>query len=657
MRRVMTTVCGLLMTLSSVAAAAQPEDIFEPFDWAHRDPVRLASGAPGPAYWQNEASYRIAVELDPDTRRVSGTLACEYVNNSPHELGFVWLNLEQNAFTPGSIGNRALAPGMWWRVPKDFEGGFDLGDAAVDGELVEVAVYDTLGRVTLPEPLTPGESVTLELDFAMTIPPRGRLGVYEADAGEVFQLAHWFPNIAKYDDISGWNVLPHEGDGEFYTDFGDYTIEITVPADHIVACTGELVNQDEVLTAAQRERLAKAYTTTEAVVVRGFDEIPDEPATETRTWRFEASDVRSVAWASSRSFRWDAAIAAEGRPVLCQAFYPEEGAARGDDPRWEAAVEYGRHAINYYSDWLLEYPYPTATNVGGVVGGMEYPMIVFCSIDRDPKSLFGVTDHEFGHEWFPMIVNSDERRHAWMDEGINTFINHYSFTDYWGEARRIGSPQFIVDREMESEPQPIMTYPDRVQSGSLGYLAYSKPGYAVRVLREYVLGEERFDEAFREYVRRWMFKSPQPEDFFQTIEDAAGADLTWFWRGWFYEAARLDQGIYDIDPEPRRGEIGLTLANFERMVMPVVMDVTYDDGTSERRRVPVQAWTNGATFPVYWPAEGRSIVKVVLDPEGLLPDIDPADNVWEADDGEADMDEAGLGDADPAEADDEQPAF
>jgi hypothetical protein len=326
MRRVITLVLGVLFCS---AAAAQPADIFEPIDWPHRDPVRLASGAPGPAYWQNEASYDISVSLDTESRVVAGSLVCEYTNHSPHELAFIWLNLEQNAFTPESIGNRALAPGMWWRVPADFEGGFVLGDAAVDGELVEVRVYDTLGRIALPTPLKPGASLTLELEFSMTIPPRGRLGVYEADDGEVFQLAHWFPNVAKYDDVWGWNVLPHEGDGEFYTDFGDYTIEITVPADHIVACTGELVNQDEVLTAAQRERLAQAYATTETVTVRGFDEIPDEPATETRTWRFEAEDVRSVAWASSRSFRWDAAIAAEGRPVLCQAFYPEEGAGYG----------------------------------------------------------------------------------------------------------------------------------------------------------------------------------------------------------------------------------------------------------------------------------------------------------------------------------------
>jgi hypothetical protein len=298
-------------------------------------------------------------------------------------------------------------------------------------------------------------------------------------------------------------------------------------------------------------------------------------------------------------------------------------------------VEYGQHSINYYSEMLLEYPYPTATNVGGVVGGMEYPMIVFCSIDRSPRSLFGVTDHEFGHEWFPMIVNTDERRHAWMDEGFDTFINHYSFSDYWGEARRIGDPSFIVDEERVNTPQPIMTYPDRVQQGNLGYLAYSKPGYAMRVLREYVLGAERFDEAFREYVRRWAFKSPRPEDFFRTMEDAAGADLTWFWRGWFYEAAKLDQGIYDIDPTPARGRVGLTIANYERMVMPVELEISYDDGTTERRRIPVQAWTNGSTFPVYWPAEGRSITRVVIDPDGMLPDIDLEDNVWEAEPAQA----------------------
>ncbi len=640
----MRTVLLLISTLLAGAVWAQPADIFEPIDWPHRDPVRLASGAPGPAYWQNRASYDISVTLDIEARVVSGGLVCEYENRSPHELSFLWLNLEQNAFTPDSIGNRALAPGMWWRVPPEFEGGFRLGDAAVNGQLVEVVVYDTLGRIALPTPLAPGESLTLELEFAMTIPPRGRLGVYEAAAGDVFQLAHWFPNIAKYDDIHGWNILPHEGDGEFYTDFGDYTVEITVPADHLVACSGELVNSDEVLSAAQRERLARAYTTTETVVVRGFDEIPAEPATDTKTWRFEAKNVRTVAWASSRAFRWDAAIAAEGRPVLCQAFYPEEGNGTEDDPGWNRAVAYGQHSINFYSEWLSEYPYPTATNVGGVVGGMEYPQIVFCSINRDPRSLFGVTDHEFGHMWFPMIVNSDERRYAWMDEGLDTFINHYSFTEYWGEARRIGDAEFIVKEEQVTMPQPIMTYPDRVRSGDLGYLAYAKPGYAVRMLREYVLGAERFDAAFREYIRRWSFKSPQPEDFFRTMEDAAGADLGWFWRGWFYEAAALDQGVYDIDPEPRRGRLSVTVANFERMVMPVELLITYTDGSTERKRIPVQAWTNGPTFAVSWLAEGRSIARVEIDPERMLPDIDREDNVWEAGDADPDamLEESGV---------------
>ncbi|MEO0630072.1 MAG: M1 family metallopeptidase [Planctomycetota bacterium] len=633
----MRAIVLLVSVFMSACIAAQPESIFEPIDWPHRDPVRLASGAPGPAYWQNRASYNISVTLGTESREVAGSLVCEYENNSPHELAFLWLNLEQNAFTPGSIGNRALAPGMWWRVPPDFEGGFRLGDAAVNGMLVEIDVYDTLGRITLPTPLLPGESLTLELEFSMTIPPRGRLGVYEGETGEVFQLAHWFPNIAKYDDIHGWNVLPHEGDGEFYTDFGDYVIEITVPADHLVACSGELVNQEEVLTAVQRERLAQAYTTTETVVIRDFDEIPDEPARDMKTWRFEAKNVRTVAWASSRAFRWDAAIAAEGRPVLCQAFYPEEGNGTEDDPGWNAAVGYGQHSINYYSEWLSEYPYPTATNVGGVVGGMEYPQIVFCSIDRNPRSLFGVTDHEFGHMWFPMIVNTDERRHAWMDEGIDSFINHYSFSDYWGEPRRLGSADFIVKEEQVNLPQPITTYPDRVRSGDLGYLAYSKPGYAMRVLREYVLGEERFDEAFGEYIRRWSFKSPQPEDFFRTMEDAAGVDLGWFWRGWFYEAAKFDQGVYDIDPEPRRGRLSVTVANYERMVMPIELAIEYADGSSERRRIPVQAWTNGSTFAVSWPAEGRSIARVEIDPDQMLPDIDRDDNVWvaEASDEEA----------------------
>ncbi|MEM8757426.1 MAG: M1 family metallopeptidase [Planctomycetota bacterium] len=607
-----------------------PDSIFEPIAWPDRDPQRLASGAPGPAYWQNTADYSIDVTLQPETRSIAGRLVCTYTNNSPHVLDYLWLNLEQNAFHPGSIGARALPPGMWWRVPPEFAGGFRLDAAAVNGTPVAIRVFDTLGKVTLPAPLGPGDSLKFSLEFGMAIPPRGRLGVLEVEDGTVFQLAHWFPNVAVYDDVHGWNVLPHQGDGEFYTDFGRYQVSITVPSDHVVAATGVLVNENEVLTAAQRERLAEAHNSTEPVVVRGFDEIPAERATDTRTWVFLAEDVRTFAWASSRAFRWDAAIADDARPVLCQAFYPREGLGDESQGGWEKAVEYGRHSINYYSQWLMEYPYPTATNVAGVVGGMEYPMIVFCSMGRTPRSLFGVTDHEFGHMWYPMIVNTDERRHAWMDEGFNTFINHSSFGDYWGEARRIGDPSFIVERRSAGSIQPMMTLPDRVHSGDLGYLAYSYPGYTMRVLREVVLGEDRFDDAFRAYTRRWAFKTPRPEDFFRTMEDAAGADLTWFWRGWFYESASLDQAVARVSPEPSRGRLTVVVANNDRMVMPVDLLVRYVDGSEETRRLPAEAWARGSSFPMSWPAEGRRIESVEIDPLRMLPDLDRANNSWSA---------------------------
>jgi hypothetical protein len=254
---------------------------------------------------------------------------------------------------------------------------------------------------------------------------------------------------------------------------------------------------------------------------------------------------------------------------------------------------------------------------------------VFCSADARERALFGVTDHEFGHEWFPMVVNSDERRHAWMDEGFNTFMNYYSFTSYWGEPEdRFGAGE--IARRDGAGVQPIMTYPDRIRDGALGYLAYAKPGYALRVLREEVLGQERFDAAFREYIRRWAFKSPRPEDFFRSMEDAAGAELSWFWRGWFAEAADFDQGIERVQDTARRGRIGVVLATYGRMVMPSEIEVTYDDGTRERRVLPAEAWAQAESFPMLWRAEGRRIVSVVLDPDGMLPDADLDDNVWQS---------------------------
>lgn len=624
--------CGLGGVLVASASAqsgyAVTDSIFAPIPWPDHGSVRTASGAPGPNYWQQRADYEIDVTLDEESKRLDGSLRCTYTNNSPHELRYLWLNLEQNAFRPDSIGTLAMMPDLWWRVPSDFMGGFDLGDAAVDGEMVEVKVYDAMGKVNLPEPLAPGESVVFELEFAMPIPPSGRLGIYESEAGAVYQLAHWFPNVAVYDDVNGWSILPHQGDGEFYTNFGDYTVNITVPSDHLVAATGELMNAGEVLTDEMQDRFAHAKTSTEKVSIRSLDEIPSVRGEGTSTWTFKAENVRAFAFASSRAFAWDAAIAAEDRPVLCQTFYPPEAA-----PLWsDEAVAMGQHSINFYSEWLMEYPYPTATNVNGVVGGMEYPMIVFCAEQRSREGLVGVTDHEFGHEWFPMIVNSDERRYGWMDEGFNTFINYYSYGDYLNESTR-GHQDLVytVAKAIASDPgQPIMTFPDRIADGDLGFLVYGKPGYGMQLLRDVILGPERFDEAFREYVRRWAFKSPKPEDFFRTMEDAAGADLAWFWRGWFYEPAALDQAIGSVTARPRRGRVGVEINNLRRMVMPVDMLVTYDDGSTERRRIPVEAWARTESFPTRWDSGGRAITRVEIDPDKWLPDVDRSNNVFEA---------------------------
>lgn len=621
----------LVLLLSATASAqsgyAVPDSIFAPLPWPDRGEVRTASGAPGPDYWQQRADYEIDVTLDEEAKRLEGSVRITYTNNSRHPLRYIWLNLEQNAFRPDSIGTRSMMPDLWWRVPSDFVGGFTLGDAAVNGQMVEVAVYDAMAKVHLPEPLEPGASLVFELEFAMAIPPSGRLGLYESEAGTVYQLAHWFPNIAVYDDIHGWNILPHQGDGEFYTNFGDYTVSITVPADHLVAATGELVNPEEVLSDEMQDRLARAKTSTETVVIRGLDELPETRAGATATWRFRADDVRAFAFATSRAFAWDAAIAAEDRPVLCQAFYPPEAA-----PLWpDEAVEMGRHSINFYSEWLYEYPYPTATNVNGVVGGMEYPMIVFCAEQNNREGLLGVTDHELGHEWFPMIVNSDERRHGWMDEGFNTFINYYSYAKYLNESPR-GTQDlvYVIAKGLGSEPgQPIMTFPDRIGGDDLGYLVYGKPGYGMQLLRDYILGPERFDDAFREYVRRWAFKSPMPEDFFRTMEDAAGADLAWFWRGWFYESAILDQAVTDVIAAPRRGDVGLVVENLHRMVMPVDLLITYDDGSTERKQIPVETWARTDSFPMRWDSAGRTIARVEIDPDKWLPDINRENNVYE----------------------------
>lgn len=625
----------------SYVRAPQPrrgETIFSPIDLPAPTASRSASGVPGPAYWQQRADYTIEAVLDEDERTILGRAVITYTNNSPEALDYLWVHLEQNLFRPESAGALSVDPGTRFGYREGTQGGMEVRSVRAEGRELPHRVYDTLMRVDLPEPLAPGgDRLTFEITWTFRIPPFGadRLGMEDLGQGVVFQLAQWFPAVAKYDDVNGWNAMPYLGQGEFYTDFGDYDLRITVPRDHIVAATGVLENPEEVLTPTQIERLERAAQSAETVLIRSPEEVGDpasRPAGEgPLTWRFKAQDVRTVAWTSSPAFIWDAAglvVGPEGaeRHVLVQSVYPKEAL-----PLWSKSTEMLRFAIEDYSERWHPYPYPTAVNVNGIVGGMEYPMIIFCRERHDERGLYDVTTHEIGHNWFPMLVNTDERRHAWMDEGFNTFINHYSMLARFGEDGEDADFMDEFATEMrEAGPTPIVAYPDQIPRRELGYLAYGKPAVGLLLLREQILGPDRFDPAFRRYIREWAFKSPQPSDFFRCMEDAAGADLDWFWRGWFMETGLLDQAVADVEVDAREEVVRVTFENRGELVMPVVYRVFYGDGTEETRRLPVEAWFTTNRWTTQWPSRGRTVREVVIDPDRVFPDVDRENNVWTA---------------------------
>ena len=637
----------MLLQAAAVPLAAQGQaaptlpptnqELFAPLDLHDPDDVRLGTGAPGPAYWQQEADYRIRATLEAEAHRVTGSETITYVNNSPDALSHLWVQLEQNLFAVGSRG-ALINSGDRERWRGAFEGGgVDLASLAVSqgGEeyVPERMVDGTRMRLDLKRPLQPsGGRLEIRVEWSFVVPEYGadRMGRLQTERGWVYEIAQWYPRMYVYDDVEGWNPLPYLGQGEFYLEYGDFDVEITAPRDFVVVGSGELLNPEEVLTPEQLRRYRTARTSAETVAIIAPDEVgapgSRPEGTGPVTWHFRVRSARDFSWAASPAFIWDAA-GWDG--ILLQSVYPHEGLGTDDEPGWERSTEYLRHTISYYSREWMRFPYPSAVNVAGVVGGMEYPGIVFCSVDARGQGLFGVTDHEFGHTWFPMVVGSDERRYAWMDEGFNTFINHYSNIDFYGpDAERTARTRadYIAGRMQEPiADQPTMTEPDLLRGDGLGFLAYRKPGFGLIMLRQVVLGEERFKRAFRTYVDRWAFKHPQPSDFFRTIEDVSGEQLDWFWRGWFYGTGLLDQSVTGVEAA-ETGTV-IHLHNDAGLVMPVLLEVAMSDGRTVRKTLPVQIWARSDAFD-YVLTEPGTVVRVTLDPDHRLPDTDRSDNAW-----------------------------
>jgi hypothetical protein len=628
MIRLPISLAVLCLTMS--AFAAEPfDDKFRQLDELLPTPsaIRTASGAPGHAYWQQRADYTIRATLDEPKRAISAAETVTYHNNSPDTLSYLWLQLDQNLFTPGSDNRTSatvLSRDAWSKgsAEKDgmrfdamrsilesrtFQGGFNITSVkGADGRPLKFVINKTMMRIDMPQGLKPGAKFVFSVEWNYKINDAkvlgGRSG-YErfddADKNDLFEIAQWFPRMAAYYDVYGWQHKQFLGSGEFTLEFGDYDIALTVPADHIVASTGELQNPDAVLSATQRDRLRQARTAGKPVVIvtqAEAEAAEKSRSTSTKTWHFKAHNVRDFAWASSRKFIWDAqGYKKDGTDTMAMSYYPKEG-----NPLWEKfSTQAIIHTIEQYNKYALDYPYPAAISVNGPVGGMEYPMISFNGPrpTKDKKTgeityskqakygLIGVIIHEVGHNYFPMIVNSDERQWTWMDEGINTFVQ-YLAEQAWEEnfPRTRGEPRAIVDYMRSKNQVPIMTNSESLLQ--FGNNAYAKPATALNVLRETVLGRELFDFAFREYAQRWKFKRPTPSDFFRTMEDASGTDLDWFWRGWFYTTDAVDvsvDGITEYGVNSKNPETEKAWKKAQRDAEPVSLTDQRNKGTLVRK--------------------------------------------------------------------------
>lgn len=594
--RFLLAVFGVVLTVSGATAQGIQQtkgdfvDKFRQLDEVLPSPnvYRNAAGEPGHEYWQQEADYSITVSLDEPARRLTASQTVTYKNNSPDTLRYLWLQLDQNRFREDSIAEmtrtfsakpqgsvnlrEAIAPQISLdslrrrQSQSDNQYGYDITRVAdARGDALPNTIVGTLMRIDLPRPLAPGASTKFQIDWAYNLVEQdamgGRAGYehFPDDAREggndIFLVAQWFPRLVAYSDYEGWHNKEFLGSGEFTLEFGDYDVEITVPNDHIVSSTGVLQNDRQVLTSTQRARLADAADADRPVFVVTPDEAEANESsnpTGSKTWKFEADNVRDFAWATSRKFAWDAQgfkqPGAEFETVMAMSFYPKEGGELWQKYSTTSVV----HTMDVYNRFAFDYPYPTSQSVNGPVGGMEYPMITFngprTTLQDDgsrtytmaeKRFLIGVVIHEIGHIYFPMVVNSDERQWTWMDEGLNSFLDSVAGYEWDPDIPWTRSlPRDLVYYMVSEEQVPIMTQSDSVLQ--LGPNAYGKPSAALHILRETILGREKFDFAFREYSRRWKFKRPTPSDFFRTMEEASGVDLDWFWRGWFYTTDHVD---------------------------------------------------------------------------------------------------------------------
>jgi hypothetical protein len=730
-----TSAVFLCTTVLAQDSPRYGRDKFRQLEWELPTPntYRTASGAPGHQYWQQKADYDIRVELDDEKQSITGSETVTYYNYSPDKLDYLWIQLDQNMRAKDSdthkIRTGTLSDSMsveqLARMVDVFDGGFRISKVTdASGRPLKYTINKTMMRIDLPRTLAPNGTYTFKIDWWYPINDRmkygGRSGMeyFEEDGNYIYTIAQFFPRMAVYADYQGWQHKQFLGQGEFTLTFGDYKVAITVPSDHIVAATGTLQNESAVLTATQRERLGRARMAREPVMIVTEDEAREaekKKATGKKTWIFHAKNVRDFAFASSRKFIWDGMNqSVGGNNVLCMSFYPKEG-----NPLWEKySTKVVAHTVKTYSKFTVDYPYPVCISVHTAQIGMEYPMISFNGgrpekdgtySERTKYGMIGVIIHEVGHNFFPMIINSDERQWTWMDEGLNTFVQYLTEQEWDHDyPSRRGPARHIVDymKGDKSGIEPIMTNSESITQ--FGNNAYGKPATALNILRETVMGRELFDHAFKTYCERWKFKHPTPADFFRTMEDASGVDLDWFWRGWFFTTDHVDIALTNLrymrvkplDPKAREElakadreaqptDIGnqrnrtditetvvmrdpatrdfyndydpltatprmqeaydkmmarlspeekallardlhfyeLSFENLGGLVMPLILEWTYADGSTEVERIPAEIWkTSDRISKVF--IKDKEATGVVLDPYLETADTDLNNNAW-----------------------------
>lgn len=677
---------------------------------------RTGAGAPGPAYWQQRADYEIAVVLNDEDQSITGNEIITYYNNSPSTLNFLWIQLDQNIRAKDSdkykINERFYAgysvdakrlPHLTFDA--DFDGGFRIISIEdIEGNGLSFHRVKTMMRIDLAEPLKPGSVVKFQIDWNYLIgnrrddDERSGYEYFPKDDNYLYAIAQFYPRMAVFDDFNGWQNKQFLGQGEFTLNFGNFDVKITAPADHVIAATGSLENESLVLNSIQLERLQSARASFDApvVIITEEEAVLNEGSRsdQTKTWHYKADNVRDFAWVSSRKFIWDAqAVQLDQKTTMAMSLYPKEG-----NPLWEQeSTKAVVNTLKTYSEMTIEYPYPVAISVHTAAIGMEYPMICFNYGRPDKKgdyssmtkwSMISVIIHEVGHNFFPMIINSDERQWSWMDEGLNTFLETKTSMEWYPEMPiQLGTPATIKDF-MSGEKdfmRPIMTNSENILF--FGNNAYSKPSAALFLLRETIMGPELFDYSFKEYARRWAFKHPKPADFFRTMEDASAIDLDWFWRGWFYTTDHVDinlQGVswyvlsepvskfqskykstyvdgtkltaFQATPQPwyvfkdKKGLIDdylhpvnqdavmekfigknayeLFFRNDGGLISPIIIKWIYEDGTSEIEQIPAEIWRINELNVSKVFIKEKVVSQIILDPLDQTADVNFQNNYF-----------------------------